>query len=141
MLILRRMGFLDFFSWFKARDSVSSARSPLARVFHHVEIALWKPRVYRAERGELEDLTLTGFRVTSYWQVSRGSMVELNLEFPAEFPVSPHTIRLQARIKSCRKPIGHRFHRIEGVFTELEPASEEKIRRFLDWASQKANVI
>jgi hypothetical protein len=135
------MGFLDLFSWLNPHRSSSSIRSPLARIFHHVEIALWKPHVYRAERGELEDLTLTGFRVTSYWQVSRGSSVELNLEFPAEFPVSPHTIRLHARIKSCRKPIGHRFHRIEGVFTELEPASEEKIRHFLDWASQKAKVI
>ncbi|MBI4549602.1 MAG: hypothetical protein HY714_01580 [Candidatus Omnitrophica bacterium] len=134
------MGLFDFFSRFRRRDPNSAAPHPLSRIFHHVEIALWKPHVYRAERGELQDLTLTGFRVMSYWQVSRGSKVELNLEFPAEFPVSPHTIRLHARIKRCRKPLGHRFHRIEGVFTDLEPASQEKIRNFLDWAAQKARL-
>ena len=117
-------------------DPVDQSRGEL---FQDVQVAFWKPNVYRAENGQLENLSAEGAQIASYWQLSRGNQIELNFTFPLEFPTQVHSLRIQAVVTHCRKPHGRKRFRIWCQFNSLEEASAARIQEFLVWVEKNTD--
>lgn len=128
------MSFLDSLLSFWNKATAEPPQEPRPKVFEQVEVAFWKSNTYRAENGDLEDITPSSIRVVSYWNLSRGNKIELNLTFPLDFPSESHSIRVAALVTGCRKPKGRRRYRIDCQLKDLDVSVAQKIQEFIDWA-------
>lgn len=128
------MSFLEALFSFWKRQSVDEAATLRPKIYDQVEVAFWKSNTYRAENGDLEDINPSSMRVISYWDVKRGSKIELNVTFPESFPTEAHSIRVQAVVVRCQRPRRRKRYRIDCQLKEIDVATAQKIQEFKDWA-------
>lgn len=128
------MSIRDLLLSFWNKATAEPPQEPRPKVFEQVEVAFWKSNTYRAENGDLEDITPSSIRVVSYWNLSRGNKIELNLTFPLDFPSESHSIRVAALVTHCRKPRGRRRYRIDCQLKDIDVSVAQKIQEFIDWA-------
>ncbi|GEM_PF-2871705 len=134
------MSFIEtlFSFWKKASDDTATSERP--KIFDQVEVAFWQSNTYRAENADLDEITSSSLRVTSYWDLKRGTQIEFNITFPAEFPCQPHSIRVHAVVTQCRKPKGRRRYRIDCRLKDIDASIAQKIQEFKDWAVKQAGI-
>lgn len=104
------------------------------KIYDQVEVAFWKSNVYRAENADLDELSPSSIQVVSYWNLNRGTQIELNLTLPAAFPSESHSLRINGVVVKCKKPRGRRRYRIECRLKDLDMTAAQKIQEFKDWA-------
>ena len=109
---------------------------PIPPYLQGVDVAFWKSNAYRAEKGDLEEISTEQIRVASHWDVGRGAKLELNIDLPSVFPSSIHALRVHAKVLKCQKPVRRKRYRITCEFVDLDPTARKIIQEFLDWGSK-----
>ena len=88
--------------------------------------------------GEMKDISLSGIRFATIFQLKKKEALKITLFFPKKF-YGTKTLCLDAVVARIYKPARADRYRVGCMFTDISPEDREAIRQFVFWNDTKTD--